>query len=371
MQNNNNYNDFPTFDIESPKSTVLYIDANNLFYRAYHAANRNGEEGNKGLVLHSLTSMIYRIKTQIPHRFAYAVFDGETSRDSRLELYPEYKANRESKNELAEYKNDMEELLKILNITSYTTSTIEADDVIGILGIKSAIEKKNDVIILTSDKDYKQLCAISDKIHLLNSMSNTLTNNLNFEEINDGLKSEQVIDFLSLMGDVSDNIPGVPKVGKVTALKLLKEHGSIEGIKKNIESMKDGVVKNNLIEHINNGSLDRNYDCIEMHLDRFDCIDFDFLRKNTIDNFKNEIIVKDLADFLKKHSLNNFLNKNIQPIIDMNYTTIRINYDSEPVQNNVNNDDLKKNYEPRATIKPTEKPINSNAVNAYRKAKMV
>ena len=152
------------------------------------------------------------------------VFDAK-GRSFRNELYPEYKANRPSMpDDLRVQIAPIHDIIRAMGLPLLIIDGVEADDVIGTLASEATRTKRN-VVISTSDKDLAQL--VSDHVTLVNTMTDT---RLDREGViaKFGVPPERIIDYLALMGDTSDNIPGVPKVGPKTAAKWIAEYGSLE-----------------------------------------------------------------------------------------------------------------------------------------------
>lgn len=301
------------FSLQKNKSTILYVDANNLFFRAYHSAS--SVNGNP---LHFLLNMAYSLKSGLPNQYAFAVFDGDNNRQSRLEIFPEYKANREKlkdKNgeeiDVTHLVENAKKIFEVLGFNVYSSNGIEGDDVIGILARKSA-EKGLNVIAVSSDKDYRQLCQYSEFLNIYNSQSKSVINQKNFLEKTE-IPFDKYVDYLSLTGDLSDGIDGVSKVGEKTAKKWILEVGGIEDIKNNLDKIKNSKTKDNLVEDINNGLLDRNKKLISFHFDKEDTINID---KNKI--IKSEINIEKLDEFCITHNMRQFREKYIEPLIEMN-----------------------------------------------------
>jgi DNA polymerase-1 len=226
--------------MSSPPFLVL-IDGSSYLYRAFHAlpplSNSRGEP--TGAVLGVLNMLLKFMNEQHPTRIA-VVFDapGKTFRD---ELFTEYKAHR------APMPNDLraqiEPLLGILHAQGLPVLRIdgvEADDVIATLACRAA-RAGHRVLISTGDKDMAQL--VDGSITLINTMSNTSLDR-------DGVKAkfdvypEQIVDYLALVGDTSDNIPGIPKVGPKTAAKWLAQHGTLAQLVANAERIEGKIGEN-------------------------------------------------------------------------------------------------------------------------------
>ena len=206
---------------------LLLVDGSSYLYRAFHAlpplTNAQGEPtGAIYGVINMLRSLLAEYR---PERMA-VVFDarGKTFRD---DLFAEYKANRPPMpDELAVQVEPLHELVRALGLPLLQISGVEADDVIGTLA-RQASEQGIPAVISTGDKDMAQL--VDERITLVNTMSNTTLDSAGVEA-KFGVPPSRIIDLLALMGDSSDNIPGVPKVGPKTAAKWLNQYGSLDAV---------------------------------------------------------------------------------------------------------------------------------------------
>lgn len=208
-------------------SPIILVDGSSYLYRAFHAlpALANSKGRPTGAV-YGMINMLKRIITDYKPTHMAVVFDakGKTFRD---DLYADYKATRKAMpDDLALQIPPIHNIIKAMGIPLIMIEGVEADDVIGTLTarLKNSSEQ---FLISTGDKDLAQL--VNDKVKLINTMSNTL---LDTEGVKTkfGISPNQVIDYLSLIGDTSDNIPGVPKVGPKTAAKWLNEYGNLDNI---------------------------------------------------------------------------------------------------------------------------------------------
>lgn len=216
------------------QNPLVLVDGSSYLYRAFHAfpplSNRNGEPtGAMYGVLNMLKSLIAQVE---PSHIA-VVFDakGKTFRD---ELFEQYKSHRPPMpDELRAQIQPLHTIISALGIPLISIEGVEADDVIGTLAVQAAKDGKN-VLISTGDKDMAQL--VNDHIMLINTMNNTLLDREGVIE-KYGIPPELIIDFLALMGDSSDNIPGVKGVGEKTALALLQGIGSLKQIYENLDQI--------------------------------------------------------------------------------------------------------------------------------------
>jgi DNA polymerase-1 len=212
---------------ESHRDLLILIDGSSYLYRAYHAlpplSNSRGEPSG---AIYGVVNMLRRMLAEQDSERIAVVFDarGKTFRD---ELFTEYKANRPAMPEdLGAQVEPLRAIVRALGLPVLEVPGVEADDVIGTLA-KRAAGAGMQTLISTGDKDMAQL--VSERITLVNTMSNTVLDPPGVRE-KFGVAPEQIVDYLSLVGDSSDNIPGVPKVGPKTAAKWLAEHRSLEGL---------------------------------------------------------------------------------------------------------------------------------------------
>ncbi len=226
---------------------LLILDSNSLLNRAFYAIPElTTSEGVHTNAVYGFVNMLFKMRAELKPDYIVAAFDkkGPTFRHKE---YQEYKAGRKKMPpELAEQFPIVKEILNLLSITIYELEGFEADDIIGSL---SKYAEKNDieVFIVTGDRDALQLA--SDNINVIitkKGVSETATYNHNsfIEEF--GVTPTQFIDVKGLMGDKSDNIPGVPGIGEKTAYKLIETYGSIEEVLNNIDNISGKKLKDNL-----------------------------------------------------------------------------------------------------------------------------
>jgi len=224
------------------KPILLLVDGSSYLYRAYHALpDLRGPGGVPTGALHGMVAMLKKLREQFGAEHAVCVFDakGKTFRD---DWYPEYKAQRPPMPDaLREQIAPIHEVVKILGWPVLEVPGIEADDAIGTLA-QVAAAAGHKVIVSTGDKDMAQL--VTPDVTLINTMSNE---SLDIEGVTAkfGVPPERIIDYLTLMGDTVDNVPGVEKVGPKTAAKWIAEYGSLDGVVANADKVK-GVAGENL-----------------------------------------------------------------------------------------------------------------------------
>ena len=222
--------------------TLLLVDGSSYLYRAFHALpDLRSPDGAPTGALYGVISMLRRLRHDYPASYVACVFDakGKTFRD---DLYQDYKANRAAMpDDLVAQIEPIHEAVRILGWPILMVEGVEADDVIGTLARQAAAHGM-DVVISTGDKDMAQL--VNDRVTLVNTMSNE---KLDHDGVTAkfGVPPERIADYLSLVGDTSDNVPGVAKVGPKTAVKWMNQFGTLEGVIAHAEQI-TGAVGNNL-----------------------------------------------------------------------------------------------------------------------------
>ena len=222
--------------------TLLLVDGSSYLYRAFHAMPdlRNAEGAPTGAI-YGMINMLRRLRQDYEAAYIACVFDakGKTFRD---DLYPEYKANRAAMPEdLVRQIEPIHEVVRAMGWPILMVEGIEADDVIGTLAVQAA-SLGLDTVVSTGDKDLAQL--VNERVTLVNTMSNEKLDRAGVIA-KFGVPPERIVDYLTLVGDTVDNVPGVEKVGPKTAVKWLTQYGTLESV---IAHAKDigGVVGENL-----------------------------------------------------------------------------------------------------------------------------
>ena len=244
------------------KDRIFIIDGSSYLYRAYHAMPPlTASSGQPTGAIKGVTNMLMTLKKESEGSPIIVTFDAK-GKTFRSDIYEEYKANRPPMpDDLREQLAPLKEICKAIGFPLIEIEGVEADDVIATL-VKIAKENNFKSVISSLDKDLMQL--VEDPI---SSIMNTMTHQIfNEEKVFEkfGVKPSQIRDMLALVGDTSDNIPGVPKVGQKTAAKWLNEFGDLDGIRKNADSIK-GVVGQNLRDSLN--ELDRNIELVSLKND--------------------------------------------------------------------------------------------------------
>ncbi|MFM0202729.1 DNA polymerase I [Paraburkholderia fungorum] len=222
--------------------TLLLVDGSSYLYRAYHAMpDLRGPEGGPTGALYGMINMLRRMRKEVTAEYSACVFDakGKTFRD---DWYADYKANRPSMpDDLSRQIEPIHVAVRALGWPLLMIEGVEADDVIGTLSTEAEKRGMN-VIVSTGDKDLAQL--VSDHVTLINTMTNE---KLDREGViaKFGVPPERIIDYLSLIGDTVDNVPGVEKCGPKTAIKWLTQYETLDGIVAHADEIK-GAVGDNL-----------------------------------------------------------------------------------------------------------------------------
>ncbi|MHB1664478.1 MAG: DNA polymerase [bacterium] len=227
------------------KSDIFLIDSSSYFYRAFYALPPlvNSKGFPTGAVL-GYTRMLIKLKTKFNIKYGACLFDSRKS--FRKEAYKEYKANRiEMPEDLVKQVDYITLISNLLGFKTFKLEGYEADDLIALISEKFSKSSKT-ICIVTSDKDLKQL--LSPNVCIYDAQKDIVITQEIFEN-EYGIKSEEFKYILALMGDASDNIPGIKGIGEKTALSLIKSYGSLDGIYSSLDSIKQSKMKELLISH--------------------------------------------------------------------------------------------------------------------------
>ena len=229
---------------------LLLVDGSSYLYRAFHALPdlRSSDGRPTGAIFGVLNMLQKLIKSERPN-YLSVIFDTPV-KTFRHEIFPEYKANRQkTPDDLIAQIEPLHQAIINLGLPLLAVDGVEADDVIGTLAVE-ADRRKVKTLIATGDKDMAQL--VTENIHLIDTMKDHRMGPKEVEE-KFGIAPNRFIDYLTLAGDTSDNIPGVEKVGPKTAIKWISEYGSLDGVIQNADQIK-GKVGQNLVSAL--GQLD-------------------------------------------------------------------------------------------------------------------
>jgi len=225
----------------SAQKTLCLVDGSSFLFRAYHAVppltNSKGEPTN---AIYGVSNMLRKLLSEYKTDYVTVVFDA-AGKTFRNELYADYKAHRPTMpDDLRVQIAPLHQLIRAMGLPLIMESGVEADDVLGVLA-QHAAQQGFHVVISTGDKDMAQL--VTDQISLEDTMKNI---RMDIQGVIDkfGVKPEQIIDYLALMGDSSDNIPGVPKVGPKTAAKWLQQYQTLDNLIAHADEIKGKVGEN-------------------------------------------------------------------------------------------------------------------------------
>jgi DNA polymerase-1 len=269
------------------KPAVLYlIDGSALVYRSHFAFIRNPLINSKGQLVSAIfgfMNALLRLMVKEKPEFLAVVMDTK-EKTFRHHQYPDYKATREKMpDELAAQLPIIDDLVNLLNIPYLKKEGFEADDIIGSMA-KVADESGHEVKILTGDKDFAQL--VTERVNIVNPRDNSVwTPDYVTEKW--GVPPEKIIDLLGLMGDASDNVPGVPGVGPKTAVKLITDHGSMLDMYESLDAVKNPKLRQKLEDNRELALLSRELVTIKTDMEelaswddvRVESLDIDAVRK--------------------------------------------------------------------------------------------
>ena len=364
---------------------IILVDGNNLLFRSYYATAYNGNfmKNSKGFptnALYGFVNMISKIINEENPQYIIVAFDkGKTFRHREYEGYKDGRVK--TPDELKMQFPKAKEILTAMGIKYYEIDNYEADDIIGTFS--EYCNKKEDFIgtIISSDKDLLQLITKDVDIKLLKQKDYIRYDETSFKK-EWGIDPINIIDLKALMGDPSDNIPGVKGVGEKTALKLLHDYKTLDGIYENIESIK-GKLKEKLINDKENAYKSYHLATIvkdvDMDIDIDDCI----YRKENTDNLNNIYEDLEFYSFLKKKKEKKQVKeteikviKNVDEIkVDKDVAVyleiLGTNYHKSPIIGmGVYNDDISY-YIPLDVLKQNPKFLKENKKYTYDLKKML
>ena len=248
--------------MNTPVKKIFLIDGSSYLYRAFHAMPPlTTSTGLPTGAVKGVTNMLRNLRKENPDAYYLSIFDAK-GKNFRHDLYKDYKANRPPMpEELREQLSPLKEICNAMGMPVIEIPKVEADDVIATLAEIGA-RQGMPIVISSLDKDLMQL--VEDPlIKMMNTMNNQVYDVAGVEG-KFGVHPNQIIDYLALVGDTSDNVPGVPKVGPKTAVKWLSEFKTIKGIIENADSL-TGVVGQNFRDSISD--LDRNVELVTLKKD--------------------------------------------------------------------------------------------------------
>lgn len=285
-----------------PEKTLLLLDSYALAFRMFYAYSQNplkNSQGEEVSMMHGYWGAVLRILAQHkPTHFAIAR-DVAHTKTFRHELYPDYKANRgPMPEEMAAQMPLLGESLEASGIPLLSEPGYEADDVMASTAMAAVEAGFDHVVILSKDKDMSQI--VSDKIHLFHLTKGADGIDFGPEQVLEkyGLPPEKIRDYLALMGDASDNVPGVPKVGPKTAIQLLNDYGDMDNLYANLDKITKKGLHENLANNREKAFLSR--ELVTLQTKRAFSGNLDALEYNGLH-------VDTLAQMFKDHEINSLL----------------------------------------------------------------
>lgn len=241
----------------------ILVDGSSYLYRAFHALPPlTTSKGQPTGAIKGVVNMLRSLRKDYPHSSLVVVFDAKGN-TFRNDLYPDYKAHRPPMpDDLRAQVQPLHDIIRAMGLPLLIVDGVEADDVIGTLAMQ-AREHKHEVLISTGDKDMAQL--VGPHVTLVNTMTNTVMDRDGVIE-KFGIAPEQIVDYLALMGDKVDNIPGVDKCGPKTAVKWLQEYGTLDNVLANADKI-GGKIGENLRAAVGFLPLSRTLATIKIDVD--------------------------------------------------------------------------------------------------------
>lgn len=287
---------FKILSQQSPKPMLILVDGSSYLYRAFHALPALlNTKGFPTSAMYGCINMLKKLQKQYPDSPILVIFDSK-EKTFRETLFPEYKAHRESMpDDLSKQIMPLQNIIRALGFPLLIYDGVEADDLIGTLA-KIAESHQIKTLIATGDKDMAQL--VNNHIQLLNTMTDKMLDESGVVE-KFGVNPNQIIDYLALVGDTSDNIPGVPKVGPKTAAKWLQQYQTIHQLIANAHEI-TGKVGEYFREHIPN--LPRNQILVTIKTD----LDLPYSENDLTPQAPDD---KKLMEYFKEYEFKSWLNE--------------------------------------------------------------
>ena len=298
---------------------LVIIDGNSLLNRAFYALPpMTNSKGQPTGAIYGFTTMLFKIFNEIKPNYIGAAFDRKAPTFRHI-AYKDYKAGRKKMpDELGAQFEPVKELLRAFNIGIYEIDGYEADDIIGTI-TKRYESPELEVVIFTGDRDALQLVSPYTKVMITKKgITETETYDLNYLKEKYNLNPKGIIDLKGLMGDSSDNIPGVPGVGEKTALKLLSQFGTLENVFENIDNISGKKLNENLRENKETAYFSKKLATInvnvpiETDLSNMRIKDYDYIKiRNLFEDYEfksliNKIPVKDEKIHFNMPQIQNF-----------------------------------------------------------------
>jgi len=245
------------------KPPLILVDGSSYLFRAFHALPKlTNSKGQETGAVYGVINMLRKLRDEYQPEHMAVVFDAK-GKTFRNDIYPEYKAHRPPMpDELRSQIKPLHELVEALGFPMIVIPGVEADDVIGTYA-RQASAKQIDILISTGDKDLAQL--VNPHVTLINTMSNVMLDEAGVME-KFAVPPSAIVDYLALMGDTSDNIPGVPKVGPKTAAKWIQQYETLDNLVAHADEIK-GKVGESLRESLPQLPLSRELTTIKCDVD--------------------------------------------------------------------------------------------------------
>lgn len=324
------------------KQTILLIDGSSFIFRAFYAVkNLTAPNGTPTNAIYGVINMLKQMQKKYTTPYWVCVFDakGKTFRD---DIYPEYKATRrETPEELKIQIPMIQEIVADLGIPVIVENGVEADDVIATIAKKYS-SLGYDILVATGDKDFAQI--VDENITLVNTMTNEVLDEAGVLQ-KFGVQTTQIIDYLSLIGDTVDNVPGVTKCGPKTAVKWLEEYGSISNLIENKNKLMGVVGENfrNAIEWLPTAqrliTIDCNVNITEKNIHNIESLTVSEANYSKLVNIFRELNfrtwLRDAETWLQQNNSNqNDLFNNQTESIDVKLTNLNIDKPLEYIHDN-------------------------------------
>ena len=291
----------------SHRKRLYLVDSHNLIHRAFHSIEM--VYGRDGQPINAATGFIRNVMSlqlDLKPDYLICVFDDHVTKSFRHTLYTHYKAQRGENNpELQSQFALVEELLHLMRIPVVRCADYECDDIVATI-VNRPETRTMDVSICTNDKDFRQL--IRDNVRLFDIRTRQ-TMDAEFVKLDWGIAPHQVVDYLTLLGDSSDNVPGVNGVGKVTALRLLEQFNSIDNMIANLDQISSGFVRARIERALQDGTLAVCQRLIRLAIDAPIDVNWTAWQKQpwdieNLDNYLHRLGVKNMYGLLHKYRRN-------------------------------------------------------------------
>jgi len=302
------------------KTPLVLVDGSSYLFRAFHALPPlENSKGQATGAIYGVINMLNKLVEEYKPEHIAVVFDAK-GKTFRNDLYEEYKAHRPPMpDELRSQIEPLYEIVEALGYPMVIVPGVEADDVIGTYA-KQATEQKVDTLISTGDKDLAQL--VNPHVTLINTMNNMLMDEAGVIDKFD-VSPSAIIDYLALMGDTSDNIPGVPKVGPKTAAKWLKQYETLDNLVAHADEIK-GKVGESLRDHLDQLPLSRELTTIKCDVELEHAISELAMRPPQLDKLKQIYTEMEFKTWLSNLSAEDGETSVIEapPEVETNYETV-------------------------------------------------